>query len=1144
MAKPRKAKGPKPHAFRNKILLNQWLLSLFGIDPLAENERRPFHLLADPIKDPKLEGLDADNLHYFYHYLGDSPLFSSDGPGVMISGFRLDRSTLLQYEENIVRHTQTINQRRTRHVVWKYYQWLTLLFAEIYLDRFFNNFDGLLSDLNAYTDRFNEHWTGKGYERLARYENGDQRKENPLPFFGEDDLNKLCLQSATGSGKTLIMHVNLLQYRHYAERCGRANELSRVILLTPNARLSEQHLAELWESGISAGPYLQTRGGLYAQADGLTRVDVLEITTLADQEGPNTVATRSLGDQNLLLVDEGHRGMSGKEEGAWFTRRSELCAKGFTFEYSATFEQAVRAAKHADFENSYAKTVFFDYSYRWFYEDGFGKDYKIDNLPHPDKAIIQRLVEKGNIKKASRLEHARDVAHALMPYFLTACVLKFYQQLRIYKDKAREFELFNMEKPLWVFVGSTVAKAKGNKDEKVVAADVARIVQFVAEFLAYPDGAMRRMEEILTGRGQDTGLVDKAGNDIFQGAFPYLVKAMGQGETVKDLYQDILDRLFQHAGGGQLVLERIKGESGEVALRVGSSETPFGLINVGDAKGLCDHVAELAAQENVHLTIEDSDFTEAMFASVKHSISPIHLLIGSKKFVEGWDCWRVSTMGLMHVGKSEGTQIIQLFGRGVRLKGFEWSLKRSGHSHAPVHPEFIEELETLNVFGIQADFMERFREFLKEEGLPGNERRKIITIPLNVTYDFGKKLKILRPKRKRSDGREYDFKRDAPAPIVGDIPGYLTDNPVVADWYPRIQSMRSRERDVTTAKNRASLRKDHLALLDYDALFFELERFKRERSWHNLNICKEGIHNLLEDPTWYTLFIPQNRLSPTDYQGIMLLQQVASELLKRYCDHYYNYAKRAYIEPRLELRDLTEQDDNFPDKDMERTDGFWCDYQLIVDGDDETLINNIRQIKKDIEAKKSDLLQLGDLKACVFGRHLFQPLFHVRKGGKITIQPVVLNESEYEFVVDLKTWCEEHATDLANEGADLFLLRNMSRGKGVGFFEAGRFHPDFILWMLTENRQYVTFIDPHGLLHGSGLGDEKIRLHKTIKEIEKRLNDPDVILNSFILSWTEYPRLKWDKSREELEDMHILFMQDDKDQYIDKLFARLRGALG
>ena len=1029
-------------------------------------------------------------------------------------------------------------------MVWKYYQWLTLIFVEVYLDRFFSNRDGLLSDLNAYTDRFNARWEKEGYEKLARYANGDKDKRNPLPFFAEDDLNKLCLQSATGSGKTLLMHVNLLQYRYYAEKRGRANDLSRVILLTPNERLSEQHVAEFLESGINALPYMQSRGSLFSQATGLNRVDVLEITKLADQEGPNTLATRSLGDQNLLLVDEGHRGMIGKEEGAWFTRRSELCAKGFTFEYSATFEQAVRSSGNADFENSYAKTVVFDYAYRWFYEDGFGKDYKIDNLPHPNPETIKRLMEKGNIKKASNLENAREVGRVFMPYFLTACLLKFYQQLRIYEENTKEFEPFNLEKPLWVFVGNTVSKAKGTKDEKIVAADVAQIIQFIADFLGQPEAALQRMEHILTGQGQDTGLLDKNGNDIFDGAFTYLAKAMNGGENVDSLYRDILVRLFNHAGGGNLVLDRLKGASGEVALRVGTSEVPFGLINVGDAKGLCDHVAEVAAQDGIRLTVEDSEFSEAMFASVKDSISRINVLIGSKKFVEGWDCWRVSTMGLMHVGKSEGTQIIQLFGRGVRLKGFEWSLKRSGYSGAPMHPEFIEELETLNVFGIEAHFMERFREFLKEEGLPGNERRKIITVPLNVTYDFGKKLKILRPKRKRSDGREYDFKKDAPIPTVGELPTYLTDNPVIADWYPRIQSLQSRGSELLTGKNRASLREQHLALLDYDALFFELERFKRERSWYNLNVSKKGIRDILKNSTWYTLYIPESKLKPSSYEDILLIQHVAAELLKRYCDHYYNYSKRAYIEPRLELRELTGTDDNFPERDEKRTDGFWCDYQVFVDGDDQTLINSIEQIKQDIAAKKKDLLQIGDLKTCVFDNHLFQPLFRVRKNGKITIQPVALNESEYHFVIDLKDWCVEHNAALKKDGIELFLLRNMSRGKGVGFFEAGRFHPDFILWMLKDGKQYVTFIDPHGLLHGSGIGDEKIKLHKGIKEIEKRLNDPEVILNSFILSWTKYPQLKWNKEQKELEDMHVLFMQDDRDQYIDKLFDNLRGQAG
>ena len=778
-----------------------------------------------------------------------------------------------------------------------------------------------------------------------------------------------------------------------------------------------------------------------------------------------------------------------------------LCEKGFTFEYSATFEQAVSAAKREDFENSYARSVLFDYSYRWFYEDGFGKDYQILNLP----------------------ESFRET----QAVYLTSCLLKYYQQLRIYQEHRSTYEPFNIEKPLWVFVGSTVTKAKGTNAEKAVAADIALIIEFIADFLGDPSAAQRRIGEVLTGKGQDTGLLDREGNDIFDGAFDYLSKQMVSGEDEANIYRDILRRLFNNAGGGLLTLERIKGESGEVALKAGTAEEPFGLINVGDAKGLCDHVETVASVNGIPLSVEDSDFTEAMFASVRESNSPVNLLIGSKKFIEGWDCWRVSTMGLMHVGRSEGTQIIQLFGRGVRLKGFGWCLKRSGHSHAPNLPLFIEELETLNVFGIEADFMEKFREFLKEEGLPGNERRKIFNIPLNVTYNLGKRLRVLKPKHKAADGKEYDFKKDAAVPCVGDVPEYITHNKVIADWFPRIHAVSSREATSAVQKEGVQLRERHLAFLNFDALYFEIERYKRERAWHNLNITKGGIRNLLSDSTWYKLYLPSSRLEPTDFAGVALLQQVAAELLKKYCERLYNYRKREFIEPRLELRDLEPTDPNFPKEG---------EYQLIVDGNENQLIQTIEQIKKDLEIRKDDLLRIGDLCACNFGHHLYKPLFYVRRGGKISISPVALNESEYQFVSDLKAWCDGNNQSVTERGVELFLLRNMSRGKGVGFFEAGNFHPDFILWLLDAGKQYVTFVEPHGLLH-EGPGSEKVLFHRRIKDVENRIGDPDVILNSAILSWTQYPQLRWGQSRKELEDMHILFMSDDRDHYIPKLLA-------
>ena len=91
----------------------------------------------------------------------------------------------------------------------------------------------------------------------------------------------------------------------------------------------------------------------------------------------------------------------------------------------------------------------------------------------------------------------------------------------------------------------------------------------------------------------------------------------------------------------------------------------------------------------------------------------------------------------------------------------------------------------------------------------------------------------------------------------------------------------------------------------------------------------------------------------------------------------------------------------------------------------------------------------------------------------------------------------------------MYLLRNQSRGRGIGFFKAGNFHPDFILWLLTTDRQYVSFVDPKGLLHVHGTNDPKIRFHETVKGLEQRLGDARVTLNSFVVSVTPHKQVGW-----------------------------------
>ena len=78
--------------------------------------------------------------------------------------------------------------------------------------------------------------------QVAAY-NGDKPEADQIAAFDEaaeawPQLNKLAFWMATGSGKTLLMHANILQYRHALTRHGRHRELNRILLLTPNEGLS------------------------------------------------------------------------------------------------------------------------------------------------------------------------------------------------------------------------------------------------------------------------------------------------------------------------------------------------------------------------------------------------------------------------------------------------------------------------------------------------------------------------------------------------------------------------------------------------------------------------------------------------------------------------------------------------------------------------------------------------------------------------------------------------------------------------------------------------------------------------------------------------------------------------------------------
>lgn len=1046
--------------FYQKLILNRYLLAQFGVNKLSD--------LAVNMKKPSLEEIDGEGVTGFYKQLV-----------AQFSGkCSISDEKLAQYDLNIVSHMRKINDKRTEPITLKYFQYLSLLFVEYYLDKYFNDIQGFVDGLNAYIFDFNGQYPNDAY----------------TPYTASD-LNKIAVWNATGSGKTLIMHVNFYQYMYYSG--GKLPDDATYLLLTPKEGLSLQHIEDYAESGITAQIYDKNSSRWTQNAD---TISVLENTKLGDKDQDTVVSVKRFGSHNVVFVDEGHRGSSSGKDGKWQKYRDELCSEGFSFEYSATFGQAISASADKDLASRYAKCIIFDYSYKYFYGDGYGKDYNIINLP----------------------DDSDDVKRSL---YLTACLMSYYQQKKLYLAQESEYAPFNIENPLFVFVGASVNAVRTENRRKV--SDVVDILMFFRDFMENTAVSTANIERILSG---NTGLLDSKNRDIFRNSFPYLTAG---GAAPSAMYVDILKTVFNCAWvGAALHIENLRGISGEIRLRLGENE-PFGVINVGDDSAL------LSLCSDNGFDTASIDFSESLFQGITKPGSTINLLIGSKKFTDGWNCWRVSTMGLMNVGRSEGSEIIQLFGRGVRLKGCKMSLKRSGffkkdYPETAV-PKHIGILETLNIFGVRADYMKQFKEFLENEGVP-SEKGQPLTLNMPVIRNKAYKKSGLYSLRVKGNA---DFKKEAAKPSLRYDARVKT---IVFDCYSKVQFETSQTRNSgEITKNEAVLRPEHLAYLDYNAIYSEIQRYKTEKARHNVIITRQNVKDLLHNNQWYKLLIPEDELVIRSFEDYLRFDKIAVALLTKYFDRFY-YAEQNRWESQVVGYDLVPMDDD--NENFLNTEKDEYSISIADTPENETMILWIRNVIDEVaKAKKEKHIpnfaspRQDDMEVVNIPAHLYNPLLYLADGNvEIGISPVALNESEIKFVKALHKHLATHAADFARK--EIYLIRNRSK-KGIGFFDDAGFFPDFILWLVADGKQYITFLDPHGMAR-EPITSSKVTLFSRLKtDIESTLPIPTVALTSFILSPTKYSELS-DKSAtiDDWRANHVLFM-DDSD-YIERMLKSIQ----
>ena len=945
----------------------------------------------------------------------------------------------------------------------RYYQVLALLFTECF-----------------FTDQKSD-----GYD-----ENSRQETQRMLAYW-----------MATGSGKTHIMHLNILQYLHHF--CKKDNARLQIFLTTPLANLIKQHEREL-------KPYVDKLNETYNN-----RIELIIDTTqgLLQKEDDYFHLPDEGEIRRLILVDEAHIGLSSKESGKFRElRRNRLnVGNSFLFEYSATFHNIAK-----ELADEYDKAIIYRYDYARFYSDGYGKDHFFKPIAADAVAAESGRVIKDNLDEC-----------------LWVMEEKLQTFNRIQKDEQYDNDL-TAHRPLMAFMGHTVEnpkeEGKNNNDE---VSDIQKVLDY---FAALSDSERQKFRSI---------------------------------------FGDII---------GPLVVARNSDNNNELLLSYGEGEK-WGMINVGDATSFYNSI------ENNHIVTRDEEIrdTSLQFENLDNETSPINVLIGSRKFAEGWNSYRLSVIDLINLGSAKGNLIIQIFGRGVRLRGKGGDGKRRYIAQDPDYPyplprkkdreSDIRRLETLTVFSLQRSYLEHFLKEVRAGGIPLYHTFRIGVNPTFFKVDNGttihfEEYKSKLPIFKQTGSNDSSIKRVVFSSDKSINYTYFEDNAekhgIIHNWQALMLDYRTdkEKKEPNIYEDLQKYNKRYSCYLNRARLATIIQR---EAEKNHLQLYSEGNSEpVISD---FLLLVGEIRYRKARKDKIawtdQLNRQVVIDVIRKLRNRI-----NAHINSVNYTYEPLNQDDFIYEYTVTKEFGSRDEY-------DEFLAKIDEAEKERDESKgrrknpKVQIQRKMELFLEPYHRHIYKPLLldPKEKNGselnKVKISPDRLNAGERKFVEDITNYIKQFYRK--NKRYEFYLMRNVEK---IGIYlesDAGSYYPDFVLWVVDKEQPvtHILFIDPkgqRGILDDETLGYQnhpKVKLarkseDKTLITLEKRLEaeqDRTFHLNSFLLlrdssklgnrqsdEWIEKNMLAYNIFRlnwhEETENGSIRPFRDRK-SYLDLMFEKV-----
>lgn len=862
-----------------------------------------------------------------------------------------------------------------------------------------------------------------------------------------DDFSKSALAywMATGSGKTIIMHINIFQFIDH----NKGFKDLELIITTPGVNLIQQHEREV----TPLVDYLNT---IHRNKIRFTIDTTSALLNKADDffEFPDNKKY-----QRLILVDEAHIGLGTSQkddEGEFLKLRRRLNIKhSFLFEYSATFHNLDRKL-----ENEYGKAIIYDYNYNLFYRDGYGKDFYFEKI---DADVLLNGSLDDNLELNLKVIEEK---------------LEVFNKLD-YSDIKDLFSATTFpDRPLIAFMGNTVNDKKEEGKGNDELSDISKIVDYLAK--------------------------------------------LSEAERAK------LKNLFKSDYKGKLRLTRNTQADDEILLSYGVGDY-WGIINVGNGLNFINEYKGENVEKVTSTTLVISNIDKYLFENIDKPHSPINVLIGSRKFAEGWNCFRVSVIGLINLGKTKGNKIIQIFGRGVRLKGLKNDGKRKDLNHIEDYYTLtnsdidrLKRLETLCIFSLQRSYLETFTEAVSSEleitktfeisvnpnliklnsrGVAFNtykkdlkifklsktsvDVKKVLLYPLDkkVEYEF-----IFDGKQQKSVINNFSFsldyrtnRNDEGRNIRNSLIQVNNKYKPFIDYQPFVKAMTEQtdEANIILYKEGASLSEiniiDVLAYVDEIKYKEEIPELDFEFA-ENVNaiIGEEFVKKIRNKINWH--------LNSSIYQYEEELKQSQGNIKGDFIEKY-TLVKSFKLSKKVgaATKQKTEKELNKEISDFKKT---------------------IRDIENALIIDKT-------------GNHIYNPLLRENKvvlTDDVKLTPDKLNDGEKKFVRDFAQYIVEKPEIFKD--FDVYLMRNVESLKSIGIYlndDSEVFYPDFIMWLIAKDKVFINFIDPKGQMGTKDFATEQYKekitiadkaINPTLPNIEKelkRIHKKNFVLNSFIL---------------------------------------------